>query len=219
MAAGIGGEKLGCAFVRATRNVFIIFPTRRWALDIVGQTAGLGNIKLRSCVRTSTPESDRYNSDRIKRMALGLRIIHEIVQALLRVWNKKDEGNLLENAARTSTASGDGSALAATGFSSPGVTTGDGAASQSPGTPSQLANVLNIQGRPLNTARLRAVERTTQLGFGGTGTHQRPENTNKGLSDPGVHIDMAEKAPRQEKQLPEFRCRRSSEVNWQGQPE
>jgi len=52
-------------------------------------------------------------------MALGLRIIREIVQALLRVWNKKDEGNILENAAQTSTASGDGSngkpALAATG--------------------------------------------------------------------------------------------------------
>ena len=206
MAAGIGGEKLGCAFVRATRNVFIIFPTRRWALDIVGQTAGLGNIKLRSCVRTSTPQSDRTgfslypNSDRINRMALGLRIIREIVQALLRVWTKKDEGNILENAAQTSTASG------------------DGAASQSPGTSSRPATVQTIHGRPLNAARSRAVERTTQLVFGGTGTHQRPENTNKGLSDPRIHIDMAKKAPRQEKPLPEVRCRRSSEVNWQGRP-
>jgi len=129
-------------------------------------------------------------------MALGLRIIREIVQALLRAWNKKDEGNSLENAAQTSTASDDGTA------------------SQSTGTPSRLANVRTVHGRPLNAARLREVERTTQLVFGGTGTHQRPENTNKGLSDPGTHIDMAEKAPHQEKQLPEFRCRRSSEVNW-----
>ena len=116
-------------------------------------------------------------------MALGLRIIREIVQALLRVWNKKDEGNLLENTAQISTASGDGSALAGTGFSSPsqpGVTTGDGAASQSPGTPSRLAKVQTIHGRPLNAAELRAVERATQLGFGGKGTHQHPENTNKG---------------------------------------
>ncbi|QIG51905.1 hypothetical protein G5V57_31905 [Nordella sp. HKS 07] len=140
-------------------------------------------------------------------MALGLRIIREIVQALLRVWNKKDEGNLLENAAQTSTASGDGSALA-----------GDGAASQSPGTPSPLANVQTIPGRPLNAAGLRDVERATQLVFGGTATHQRPENTNKGLSDPGVHIDMAKKAPHPEKQLPEIRCRTSGEVNWQRRP-
>src|SRR5580765_2556245 len=96
--------------------------------------AGLGNIKLRSCVRTSTPEPDRYNSDRIKRMALGLRKIREVVQALLRVWNKKDEGNLLENAAQISTASD------------------DGAASQSPGSPSRPANVQTIHGRPLNAA-------------------------------------------------------------------
>jgi len=130
-------------------------------------------------------------------MALGLRIILEIVQAWLRVWNKKDEGNRNGKPALA----------------------GDGAASQSRGTPSQLAKVQTIHGRPLNAAGLLAVERTTQLGFGGTGTHQRPENTNKGLSDPGVHIDMAEKAPRQEKQLPEFRCRRSSEVNWQGRPD
>ena len=134
-------------------------------------------------------------------MALGLRIIREIVQALLRVWNKKDEGNLLENAAQTSTASG------------------EGAARQSPETPSRLANVQTIHGRPLNAAGvLRAVERATRLGFGGTGTHPRPENTNKGSSDPRVHIDMAKKAPRQVKQLPEFRCRRSSEVNWQRRP-
>ena len=107
-------------------------------------------------------------------MALGLRKIREIVQALLRAWNKKDEG--------------------------------------------QLANVQTIDGRPLNAAGFRAVERATQLRFGGTGTHQRPENTTKGLSDPGVHIDMAEKAPHQEKQLPEIRCKRSSEVNWQSWP-
>ena len=134
-------------------------------------------------------------------MALGLRKIREIVQALLRVWNKKDEGNVLENAAQTSTASG------------------DGAAGQSPGTPSRPANIQTIHGRPLNAAGLRAVERTTQLVFGGPGTHQRPENTKKVLSDPGVHIDMAKKAPHQERQLPEIRCKRSSEVNWQGWPE
>ncbi|QIG48020.1 hypothetical protein G5V57_09980 [Nordella sp. HKS 07] len=135
-------------------------------------------------------------------MALGLRIIREIVQVLLRVWNKEDEGNLLENVAQTSTASG------------------DGAASQAPGTPSRLANVQTIHGRPLNAAGgLRAAERATQLVFGGTGSHQRPENTNKGLSDPGVHIDMAKKAPHLEKQLPEIRCRRSGEVNWQGLPD
>ena len=136
-------------------------------------------------------------------MALGLRIIREIVQALLRAWNKKDEGNSLE-AAQTSTASDDGGngkpALAGTGFfspSQPGVTTGDGAASQSPGTSSRLANVQTIHGRPLNAAGgLRAAERTTQLVFGGTGTHQRPENTNKGLSDPRIHIDMAKKIGR-----------------------
>ncbi|QIG50698.1 hypothetical protein G5V57_24965 [Nordella sp. HKS 07] len=92
-------------------------------------------------------------------MALGLRIILEIVQALLRAWNKKDEGNLLENVAQTST----------------------------------LAKVQIIRGQPLNAAGLRAVERTTQLGFGGTGTHRRPENTNKGLRDPRVHIDMGRK--------------------------
>ncbi|QIG47257.1 hypothetical protein G5V57_05650 [Nordella sp. HKS 07] len=123
-------------------------------------------------------------------MALGLRIIHEIVQALLRVWNKKDEGNRNGKPALA----------------------GDGAARRSPGTPSPLANVQTIHGRPLNAAGLRAVERATQLGFGGTGTHQRPENTNKGLRDPGVHIDMAKKAPHQERQLPEIRCKRSSEV-------
>ena len=114
-------------------------------------------------------------------MALGLRIILEVVQALLRVWNKEDEGNLLENVAQTSTASG------------------DGAASQAPGTPSRLANVQTIHGRPLNAAGLREVE-----------------NTNKGLSDPGVHIDMAKKAPRQEKQLPVLRSKGSSEVTGKG---
>jgi len=122
------------------------------------------------------------------------------VQALLRVWNKKDEDNILENAAQTSKASD------------------DGAAGQSPGTPSRPANIQTIHGRPLNAAGLRAVERATQLVFGGTGTHQRPENTNKGLSDPGVHIDMAKKAPHLEKQLPEIRCTRSGEVNWQSPP-
>ncbi|QIG49176.1 hypothetical protein G5V57_16500 [Nordella sp. HKS 07] len=130
-------------------------------------------------------------------MALGLRIILEIVQALLRVWNKKDEGNRNGKPALA----------------------GDGAASQSPGTPSRPANVQTIHGRPLNAAGSRAVERATQLGFGGTGTQQRPENINKGSSDPRVHIDIAKKAPQQEKQLPVFRCRRSSEVNWQGRPD
>jgi len=123
-------------------------------------------------------------------MVLGLQIIREIVQALLRVWNKKDEGNRNGKPALA----------------------GDGAASQSPWSPSRPAKAQTIHGQPLNAAGLRAVERTTQLVFGGTGTHQHPENTNKGLRDPGVHIDMAKKAPHQERQLPEIRCKRSSEV-------
>ncbi|QIG51343.1 hypothetical protein G5V57_28695 [Nordella sp. HKS 07] len=135
-------------------------------------------------------------------MVLGLRIIHEILQALLRVWNEKDEGNLLENAAQTSTASG------------------DEAASQSPETPSGPANVQ-------------------------TRTHQRPENTNQELSDPGVHIDALrrrswgyggtakttppgqgaaifrlaqESSAAGEKKLPEIRSKRSGEANWQSRP-
>ncbi|QIG46981.1 hypothetical protein G5V57_03985 [Nordella sp. HKS 07] len=111
-------------------------------------------------------------------MALGLRIILEVVQALLRVWNKKDEGNLLENAAQTSTASDDGA----------------------------------VHGRPLNAAKLLSAQHNWSLAE--QGHIKRPENTNKGSSDPGVHIVMAKKAPQQEKQVPEFRCRRSSEVNW-----
>ncbi|QIG46915.1 hypothetical protein G5V57_03630 [Nordella sp. HKS 07] len=139
-------------------------------------------------------------------MALGLRKVREILQALLRAWNKKDEGNRLENAAQTA--------------SEPGVTTGGGTASQSLGTPSRPENVQTIPGRPLNAAGSREAERATQLGFGGTGTHQRPENASKGSSDPRVHADifrladgeseMARKAQCQEKQLPEIR-----EFNWQ----
>ncbi|QIG46633.1 hypothetical protein G5V57_01975 [Nordella sp. HKS 07] len=124
-------------------------------------------------------------------MILGLRIIREIVQALLRVWNKKDEGNRNGKPALA----------------------GDGAASQSPGTPSQLAKVQTIHGGPLNAAGLCAVERTTQLVFGGTGTHQRAGNTNKGSSDPGAHI---KKAPHPKKQLPEIRCKKYSEVIGKG---
>lgn len=191
-------------------------------------------------------------------MVLDLRKLREIVQALLRAWNKKAGDDVLENVAQTSAASGDGSdgkpALAGAGFSSPsqpGVTTGDGAASQSPGTPSRPANVQTTHGRPFNAAGLRAVERATQLVSGGTGTHQRPEDTKKGLSDPRVHIDAsrrrswghgrtakttprahgagilrmadgepdtAKKAPRQEKKLPEIRCKTPNEVNWQSRP-
>ena len=144
-------------------------------------------------------------------MVLCLRIIREIVQALLRLWNKKDEGNLLENAARTSTASGDGSngkpALAATGYSSPsqpGVTTGDGAASQSPGTPSRPANVQTSHGRPLNAAGLRAVEHRclmpTVMGHCGTAKTTPPGHG-------GAIFRLAKKAPQQEKQLPEIQSR------------
>ena len=38
----------------------------------------------------------------------------------------------------------------------------------------------------------------------------------EGSSDPGVPIDMAKKAPHQEKQLPEIRCISSSEVIGKG---
>ena len=131
-------------------------------------------------------------------MALDLRKIREIVQALLRVWNKKDEGNILENAAQTSTASG------------------DGAAGQSPGTPSRPANIQTIHGRPLNAARLRAVKHRclmpTVMGHCGTAKTNPP-------GQGAAIFRLAKKAPQQEKKLPEFRCNRSGEVNWQGRPD
>ena len=90
-------------------------------------------------------------------MVLGLQIIREIVQALLRVWNKKDEGNRNGKPALA----------------------GDGAARQSPGTPSRLANVQTIHGRPLNAAGLRAVEHRclmpTVMGHCGTAKTTRPD--------------------------------------------
>ena len=119
-------------------------------------------------------------------MALGLRIIREIVQALLRAWNKKDEDNILENATQTSKASD------------------DGAAGQSPGTPSRLANVQTIHGRPLNAARLRAVEHRclmpTVMGHCGTAKTTPPGHG-------GAIFRLAKKAPQQKKQLPEIQSR------------
>jgi len=130
-------------------------------------------------------------------MVLGLQIIREIVQALLRAWNKKDEGNSLENAAQTSTASDDGTA------------------SQSTGTPSRLANVRTVHGRPLNAARLRAVEHRclmpTVMGHCGTAKTTPP-------GQGAAIFRLAKKAQQQEKRLPEIRCKRSSEVNWQSRP-
>ncbi|WP_119392214.1 D-Ala-D-Ala carboxypeptidase family metallohydrolase [Taklimakanibacter lacteus] len=38
--------------------------------------------------------------------------------------------------------------------------------------------------------RARAIELATQMGFGGTGTYQGPEDTKKGFNDPRVHIDV-----------------------------
>lgn len=43
--------------------------------------------------------------------------------------------------------------------------------------------------------RARVIELATQMGFGGTGTYQGPEDTKKGFNDPRVHIDVLRPRP------------------------
>lgn len=43
--------------------------------------------------------------------------------------------------------------------------------------------------------RARVIELATQMGFGGTGTYQSPEDTKKGFNDPRVHIDVLRPRP------------------------
>jgi len=97
-------------------------------------------------------------------MALFLRKACEFVQKLLRTRNKKNGDDVLENVAQAGMASGDGN-------------------NEKP------ARVGTGSSSPLQPARLRAGERATQLIIGGT--HQRPEDTKMGSSDPGIHIDAS----------------------------